>query len=306
VPGAVWPQAQSAPSRRNLDKAGVGLAPTYYLLSTTYSLNLHWLMNQPLVDSHCHLADPEFDPDRDQVIGRAREAGVRYLLLVGTGTTYKEISAVLPIAEQNEGACAAAGIHPHEARHFLASDLGELRQFASHPRFLALGEIGLDYHYDHSPRDAQAEILIRQLELARELKLPIVIHCRDAWPDLRAIVKEHWRSTGLEGVLHCFTGSREDAFDLMDCGFFVSFAGNLTFKNAGGLRETARQIPPDKLLAETDSPYLAPVPYRGKRNEPAYVREVVRALAALRNIGEGEMAMQILQNFWRLFRLSIS
>lgn len=265
-----------------------------------------WL-NEPtdqiLVDSHCHLADPEFDIDREKVIARAHDAGVRELLLVGTGATYEEIGAVLPIAERHENAYTAAGIHPHEARHFLRSDLDELQRLARHSKFLALGEIGLDYHYDHSPRSVQQEMLIRQLELARELKLPVIIHCRDAWSDLRMIVQEYWVGSGLEGILHCFTGSSDDAFELMDFGFMVSFAGNLTFKNTRDLLETARKIPADKLLAETDSPYLAPVPYRGKRNEPAYVREVVRALAGLRGMSGGEMARQIVDNFNRFFRL---
>jgi TatD DNase family protein len=262
-------------------------------------------MSPLLVDSHCHLADPAFDSDREQVIARARESGIRRLLAVGTGSTYEEISAALTTAKDREEVYAAAGIHPHEARHFLESDLSELRRLTSQPKFLALGEIGLDYHYDHSPREAQREMLIRQFELARQLKLPVIIHCRDAWPDLRALVKDHWRSAGFNGILHCFTGSREDAFDLMDSGFVVSFAGNLTFRNAADLRETARQIPSDRLLVETDSPYLAPVPYRGKRNEPAYVREVVCVLAALRGIGEDQLATQIFQTFERLLGLPL-
>jgi TatD DNase family protein len=257
-----------------------------------------------VVDSHCHLADREFDEDRDQVVARARQAAVNHLLLIGTGSSYEEIGAVLPLTEQIDGAYAAAGIHPHEARHFLPSDLSGLRQFAEHNKFLALGEVGLDYHYDHSPRETQLAILIRQFELARELKLPLIIHCREAWREFRDAVKTHWRGSGLGGILHCFTGTREDAFDLLDCGFTVSFSGNITFKNAAGLREVAQQIPADRLLAETDSPYLAPVPYRGKRNEPAYVREVVRALAALRNLAEDEMAIQILENFKRFFHLA--
>jgi TatD DNase family protein len=271
--------------------------------SASSAAALQGSMDQFLVDSHCHLADREFDPDREQVILRAREAGVKYLLLIGTGAAYEEIGAVLPITEQNENTYAAAGVHPHEARHFLGSDFSELRRLARHARFIALGEIGLDYHYDHSPREMQKEILIRQLELAREMKLPVVIHCRDAWPDLRTVVKEHWRGSGLEGILHCFTGSSQDAFELMDYGLMVSLAGNLTFKHAGALRETSREIPADKLLVETDSPYLAPVPHRGKRNEPANVREVVRVLAGLRGISDDEMSKQILENFKRLFRL---
>jgi TatD DNase family protein len=256
-----------------------------------------------LVDSHCHLADPEFDSDRALVIDRARSVGVKYLLVIGTGARYEEIGAALAVAEQNEGVYAAAGIHPHEALHFLESDLSELRHFARHPKCLALGEIGLDYHYDHSPREAQMEILVRQLGPAREMGLPVIIHCREAWPDLRAIVKNHWRGSGLGGILHCFSGTREDAFDLMDAGFMVSFAGNLTFKNAGGLREIAKEIPRDRLLTETDSPYLAPVPHRGKRNEPAFVYEVLCQLAELHGTSKEEMAAQVLENFRRFFSL---
>ncbi len=256
-------------------------------------------MTQYLIDSHCHLDGPEFDADREQVIERARAAGVQHLLLIGTGANYQEIGAALSIAERTEGAYAAGGIHPHDARYFLDSDFRELRELASRPKFLALGEIGLDYHYDHSPRDAQQQILIRQLELARELKLPIIIHCREAWADLRGIVRSHWHGADLGGILHCFTGSREDAFSLLDSGFMVSFAGNLTFKKAEDLREVARAIPADRLLIETDSPYLAPVPHRGKRNEPAYVREVLRVLAEVRGEEESALGLQVTENFRR-------
>src|SRR5579863_9248727 len=176
-------------------------------------------MTQFLVDSHCHLDGPEFDADRDEVIARAHTAGVQHLLLIGTGATYQEIAAALPIAERTEGAYVAAGIHPHEAKNFLDNDFSELREFARDPKFLAVGEIGLDYHYNHSPREIQQQILIRQLELARELKLPIIIHCREAWKDLRRILNEHWRSSGLGGILHCFSGNRQDALELMNSGF---------------------------------------------------------------------------------------
>jgi TatD DNase family protein len=185
-----------------------------------------------------------------------------------------------------------------QERHF---DL--LRATARKPKVLAIGEIGLDYHYDHSPREAQKQVLIRQLEIAGDLKFPIVIHCRDAWSDLHEIVGIEWQSTGVGGILHCFSGSREDAFAFMDWGFLVSFAGNLTFKIAEGLRAVAREIPLEWLLTETDSPYLAPVPHRGKRNEPAFVREVNRELAALHNISEDEMGAQAIRNFTRLFHL---
>lgn len=253
------------------------------------------------MDSHAHLDGSEFDADREQVIERAREAGVEHMMVIGTGATYAEIGAALPIAERIDGAYSAAGIHPHEAQHFLASDFAELRGMARNPRFRAVGEIGLDYHYDHSPREAQREIFIRQLGLARELKLPVLIHCRDAWEDARRILDEHWRSAGLGGVLHCFTGGREEAFGLMDAGFMVSFAGNLTFKKSDGLREVAREIPADRLLTETDCPFLAPVPHRGKRNEPAFVAEVLKQLAALRGVSEETLAEQVEVNFKRMF-----
>jgi TatD DNase family protein len=162
---------------------------------------------------------------------------------------------------------------------------------------VAVGEIGLDYFYDHSPRDVQTQVLIRQMELARELKRPIIIHCRDAWADLREVAAAHWQSSGLGGILHCFTGSAEDARAFMDWGFLISFAGNLTFKKAENLRDVAREIPLDRLLTETDSPYLAPVPFRGKRNEPALVRGVSQELARLRNLTEEEIAHQVLENF---------
>jgi TatD DNase family protein len=189
------------------------------------------------------------------------------------------------------------GVHPHEARHFTASRAEKIRQLAQHPKVVAVGEIGLDYYYDHSPRDVQKQVLIRQMELARELQRPIIIHCRDAWADLREIAAAHWKPAGLGGILHCFTGNREDARTFLDWGFLISFAGNLTFKKAENLLDAARVIPLDRLLTETDSPYLAPVPYRGKRNEPAYVRGVTQELAQLRKMTEEKLARQVLENF---------
>ncbi|MGH9326593.1 MAG: TatD family hydrolase [Terriglobia bacterium] len=260
-------------------------------------------MTQYFIDSHCHLADSDFDSDREQVIERARAAGVKHFVLIGTGADWQEISAGVSIAQRYEEAYCAAGIHPHEAPHFLESDFDELRSLARQPKFLGIGEIGLDYHYDHSSPDAQREILIRQLELARELALPVIIHCREAWADLREILRQQWSGSGLGGILHCFTGSRDDAFELLDAGFLVSFAGNLTFKKSDALRQAAKEIPLDRLLTETDSPYLAPVPHRGRRNEPGYVEEVLRQLAALRGLSEAEMAVQVLGNFKRFFRV---
>lgn len=255
------------------------------------------------VDSHAHIDDSDFDADREAVLERARAAGLRYLLAIGGGTRAEDLAAAVPIAERYDWIYASVGLHPHEARHFQDSHLEELRTLLGHPKVLAVGEIGLDYYYDHSPREVQKQVLIQQLELAREVNLPVIIHCRDAWSDLREIVGSHGHSATLGGILHCFTGSREDAFEFLDVGFLISFAGNVTFKKAENLRAVAREIPLDRLLTETDSPYLAPVPYRGKRNEPAYVREVTRELAALHNLSEEEMGQQAVGNFARFFHL---
>jgi TatD DNase family protein len=258
------------------------------------------------LDSHCHLDDSDFDADREAVIARARDAGVRHLITIGGAAGPDTMAAALLIAEGHDGIYAAAGIHPHEAikaedKHFI-----QLKEWAGNPKFLAVGEIGLDYRYDHSPRDVQKTVFTRQLDLAREIKLPIVIHCRETWADLREIIQGHWQSAGLGGILHCFGGEREDAFRFLDWGFLISFAGNVTFKKAENLRSVAKEIPFDRLLTETDSPYLAPIPYRGKRNEPANVVEVTRALANLHNISAEEMGRQAIENFARFFRLAVS
>ena len=254
------------------------------------------------VDSHCHLDDADFNADRDAVIDRARAAGLRYILTIGGASGPDSIGAATTLAQKHDWIFAAAGIHPHEASKAEERHFEELRRLAQHPRFVAVGEIGLDYYYDHSPRDVQRQVLVRQLELARELKLPALIHCRDAWPDLRDIVRSHWQSAGLRGILHCFSGTRDDAFELMDAGFQVSFAGNLTFKKAENLRAVAREIPLDRLLTETDSPYLAPEPNRGKRNEPAFVVEVTRRLAALRETNAEEMGRITVENLKRVVK----
>jgi TatD DNase family protein len=255
------------------------------------------------LDSHAHLDGSEFDSDREGVIERARTAGLRYLLVIGGANGLEQMRAALKIAENHEWIYAAAGIHPHEASKAQDAHFDLLRHLARQPKFLAVGEIGLDYYYDHSPREVQKKILIRQLALAGELKLPIIIHCRDAWPDLREIIRAYWRDTGLGGILHCFSGTRQDAFELMDWRFLVSFAGNLTFKKVDDLRAVAGEIPPERLLTETDCPYLAPVPYRGKRNEPAYVVEVTRELARLHNLSEEAMGQRVVGNFAEFFRL---
>lgn len=260
-------------------------------------------MGQSFVDSHAHLDDSAFDADRDAVIDRARAAGVKYLLAVSGGGGPDDLASALPIAEKHDWIFATGGIHPHEAKRAEERHFEQLRVAAQHAKVIALGELGLDYHYDHSPREVQKQVLIRQLEIASEFKLPIIVHCREAWEDLTAIVESHWKPSGLGGILHCFSGSREDAVRFLDWGFLISFAGPITFKNAEDLRAIASELPLDGLLTETDCPYLAPVPHRGKRNEPAFVRETTQALAVLRNMSEEELGEHVIRNFTRRFHL---
>jgi len=250
-----------------------------------------------LLDSHAHLDDSAFDPDRETVIERARAAGIRYILIAGGGTGPDHLDSPIPIAERHDWIYASVGVHPHEAQHYTEAHGERIAQLARHPKIVALGEIGLDYHYDHSPQDTQKRVLIQQMELAARFKLPLIIHCRDAWADLREVAEAHWKSRGLGGILHCFSGSLEDAHKFIDWGFLISFAGNLTFKKAEGLRESARRIPLDRLLTETDSPYLAPAPFRGKRNEPACVGDVTQELARLRGLEVDEFGLQVVTNF---------
>jgi len=236
------------------------------------------------VDSHCHLDDARFDADRDEVIERAHQAGVRWLLTVSGGSGPDDLPSGVPLAQRYDWIYTTAGIHPHEAKDAEPRHFEMLRRAADEPKVVAIGEIGLDYFYDHSPRETQKRVLIEQLQIAQEAELPVVIHCRDAWADLRQIIGQHWAGNGRRGVLHCFTGTRDDAFKFLDWGFMISFAGNVTFRKAGNLRDVAREVPLDRLLTETDSPYLTPEPHRGKRNEPAYVIEVARQLAILRGM----------------------
>jgi TatD DNase family protein len=268
----------------------------------------------PYVDSHAHLDAADFDADREAVIARAEEAGLRYTLLIGDATRAESVDRVVKLAEGHESLYWAAGIDPHQSTSARDEHFESLARHARHPKFLALGEIGLDYYYDY-PRDVQKEVFRRQLQAARELGRPVIIHCRDAWSDLRQILEENLaRAAGDEeavqtpagkraGILHCFTGGAEDAHHLISLGFCVSFAGNLTFKKAEPLRDAARAVPLDRLLSETDSPYLAPVPYRGQRNEPVRVREITKELAALHGLSEDDMGCEITANFVRFFGL---
>ena len=257
-----------------------------------------------LIDSHAHVDDSRFDEDREEMFGRARAAGVTTLLAIGTGPGPEELDAALPFAEAHEWIYTTVGIHPHEAKDVTREHLDELVRLAKHPKVIAWGEIGLDYFYDHSLRDVQERVFRDQMELARVAKLPIIIHCRDAWADCLRLIEEVWRPTGLGGILHCFTSALEDAKRGIDMGFMISFAGNSTYPKMQNLRDVAKVLPLENILIETDSPYLAPQPYRGKRNEPAYVADVARILASVRDLPADEFAARTAGNFRRFFRLS--
>ena len=243
-----------------------------------------------LIDSHAHIDDSQFDGDREAMLGRARAAGVTTMLAIGTGPGPEKLDAALPFAEAHEWIYTTVGIHPHEAREVTQAHLDELARLAKHRKVIAWGEIGLDYFYDHSPRDVQERVFREQMALARAAKLPIVIHCRDAWADCLRVIEELWRPTGLGGILHCFASTLEDAKRGVDMGFMISFAGNSTYPKAQNLRDVAKALPLENILIETDSPYLAPQSYRGKRNEPAYVAEVARILASVRDLPAEEFA----------------
>src|SRR5258707_4261986 len=257
-----------------------------------------------LIDSHAHIDAEQFGEDRDAMLQRARDAGVNTLLAIGTGNGPEKPAAALPYAEQHDWIYTTVGIHPHEAKEVTQAHLDELARLAQHPKVIAWGEIGLDYFYDHSPRDVQATVFRQQMELAHAAKLPIIIHCRDAWDDCLAQLEQHWKPTALGGILHCFTGTLEHAQRGLAMGFYISFAGNSTYPKTQHLRDVAKEIPLDRILIETDSPYLAPLPYRGKRNEPAYVVEVAKTLAAVRNLPPDKFAAATAANFRRLFRIA--
>lgn len=256
-----------------------------------------------IIDSHAHLEFPQFDADRKAVLERARAAGVETLLAIGSGTGPDRLNAAIPFAEQHDWIYATVGIHPHEAKLATEEHFARLDELAHHPRVVAWGEIGLDYYYDHSPREIQQQVFRRQLKQARAAKLPIIIHCRDAWEDCMAILESDWRSSGLGGILHCFTGTPDDARRGLGMGFLVSFAGNVTYPKMQSLRDVVRDLPLDRLLTETDSPFLPPQSKRGKRNEPAFVVEVAQALANVRNLASEEVAAATAENFRRFFRV---
>ena len=257
-----------------------------------------------LIDSHAHIDFPQFDEDRDAMLARARAAGVSTLLAIGSGPGPEKLDAAIPFAEEHDWIYATVGTHPHEAKDLTPAHLERLAELAKHPRVIAYGEIGLDYFYGHSPRDVQKRVFREQMELAKAAKLPIIIHCRDAWGPCMELLESEWRPTGLGGILHCFTSTLEDAKRGLNMGFLISFAGNSTYPKAQNLRDVAKALPLANLLIETDAPFLAPQPYRGKRNEPAYVGEVAKAIGSVRDLAAEEIASATAANFRRFFGLA--
>jgi len=254
----------------------------------------------PIIDSHAHLDYPQLAEDLDGVLARAKEAGVSHIISIGVKLSTAERPRA--IAERYEQVYFSVGVHPHEAdSEALACDEAALLAAADHPKCVAIGEAGLDYFYDHGQPASQAASLRAQISVARQLNLPIIIHARDADEDMAAILEDEYQKGAYRGVLHCFSSGPDLAWRALDIGFYISFSGILTFKKSTELQELAQKLPADRLLVETDAPFLAPHPHRGKPNEPAYTRLTLQKLAALRGVSEAEMAAQTYENTLRLF-----
>lgn len=268
-----------------------------------------------LIDSHAHLDSERYEDDRAAMLGRAWESGVGAVLAIGIGEGPHEMHRALDLCRQFNGLpglphlYASAGIYPHSTTQANDAALAILDGILAEPEVIACGEIGLDYYHEGAPHDVQREALSKQLEIAASRKRPILIHCRpkddtsDAWDDLFPILQEHWKPTGLGGVMHCFGGGREQVRRSLDLGFLISFAGNLTYPKAQPLRDVAALLPLDGVLVETDAPWLAPMPDRGKRNEPAFVTRTAEVLAGLLAVSGEEIAAATTKNFARLFHL---
>ncbi len=251
-----------------------------------------------LIDSHAHLDDPRFGEDRGDVIQRAWDAGIRRILTIGNGSGPDDMGCGIPIAEQHDWIFTSAGVHPHDASKAEERHYRLMEDLSAHPKMLAIGETGLDYYYDNSPRDVQRNVFRRQLALARKVGLPVIVHTRDAEDDTRNILIEE---APLRGVIHCFTGTKEFAEFALGIGFMISFSGIVTFPKALPLAEIARRVPADRILIETDCPYLAPIPHRGKRNEPAFALDTARFVASLRGMSLEDLAALTSSNFASLF-----
>jgi len=257
------------------------------------------------IDSHAHIDGPEFDNDRDEVLQRARDAAIDVILNVGTGDPHSGVfERAIEFGSKQRSVYTAIGTHPHDANKYDQAAEDKIKTLLSDgERVVAWGEIGLDFHYDNAPREQQIQAFRKQLRAARELDLPVIIHTRDAEQETVAILQEEYAGASRNGVFHCFTGTTELAERGLELGFMISFSGILTFKKAEDLRQTARRVPLDRLLIETGCPYLAPIPYRGKRNEPAYVVEVARCLADVHQLSLEALAEATSHNFGQLFRV---
>ncbi len=253
-----------------------------------------------LVDTHCHLDSKEFDADRDDAIARALDAGVARMVAIGTGKGPPDLEAGVRLADRYKCFCATVGVHPHDAAKATDQDFGNLAALLRHHTVIAVGEIGLDYHYDFAPRERQHAVFREQMRIAAEARLPIVIHTREAWADTFDLLEKYWLPTGLPGIMHCFSGGPEEARRSVELGFYLSFGGIVTYPKATDVHEAARLAPADRILVETDAPYLAPVPKRGKRNEPSLIVHTVARLAALRGQTPQEIADLTTNNFERL------
>ena len=252
-----------------------------------------------LVDSHCHLDFPEFAPELDAIVARARAAGIGRMVTISTRV--RKLPQVLAVAEKYPDIFCSVGTHPHNAHEELDIDTAQLIALSKHPKIVAIGEAGLDYHYDKSPRDAQEAGFRQHIAAARQTGLPLVIHAREADADMARILVEETEKGAFPAVLHCYTGGRDLAFEAIELGLYIGFTGIMTFKNGEALRELAADLPAHRILVETDAPFLAPLPYRGKRNEPSYVVETAKVLAQVRGVALEEIARQTTENFFRLF-----
>ncbi|MFT3745116.1 MAG: TatD family hydrolase [Pyrinomonadaceae bacterium] len=259
------------------------------------------------IDSHCHIDGEQFDDDRDEVVQRAMDAGVVAMLNIGTGDPRTDdFRRAVGVAEAYPNIYASVGVHPHDAKLYDDAAEEHLIELAKSEKVIAWGEIGLDYYYDHSPRDVQRDVFRRQIRTARSLDLPIIIHSRDADDETVEILIEECSYDGFRGIMHCFGGTPAMAEALMAIGFMISFAGNVTFKKAENLRESARVVPLDRLLIETDCPFLTPVPFRGKRNEPSFVIHTATFLSQFYGVDVEVVAEQTTRNFLNFFKVALS
>jgi TatD DNase family protein len=253
-----------------------------------------------LIDSHAHLDDARFGPDRTEVIQRAWDAGIRRIVTIGTGKGPDDMGCGIPIAESYDWIHTTLGFHPHDSAKVEQRHYDRMKELATHSKVVAIGETGLDYHYDHSPRETQRAVFERQLEIAAEMDLPVVVHTRNADEDTEDLLR---RSAPRRGVLHCFTSGSALADAALEIGFMISFSGIATFPKSGDLSDIIRRVPSDRILIETDCPYLAPVPHRGKRNEPAFVADTARFIANIRGVPVEQLEEETYSNLCRLLQL---